>query len=93
MKIFKITTDNDEIKLFENPTKVLEFIREYTRDWPYFPEIRTQNLYYYAKYPDKRFSGFKFELYDLTEIIETLEKKLNFLKKVQKNSKSHEFEE
>ena len=84
MKIFKITTDKDEIKLFENPKKILEFIREYTRDWPYFPGIHSQNLYYYTKHPDKRFSGFKFELYDLTKIIDKIEKKLNNL---QKNAK------
>ena len=86
MKIFKITTDKDEIKLFENSKKVLDFMHEYTRDWPYFPEIHSQNLYYYTKHPDKRFLGFKFELYDLTEIIEKIEKKLNIL---QKNAKKY----
>ena len=50
-------------------------------DWPYSPEIYTQNLYYYAKHPDRDFFGFKFELYDLTEILQTLEKKLNNLQK------------
>ena len=86
MRIFKITTDKDEIKLFENPTKVLEFIREYTYDWPYFPEIHSQNLYYYAKHAERDFFGFKFELYDLTEILQNLEKKLNNLQKTSRRN-------
>ena len=85
MKIFKITTNENEIKLFETPTQAVKFIKDQMRDWPYSPEIHTQNLYYYAKHPDRDFFGFKFELYDLTETLQTLEKKL---KKKQKNIKT-----
>lgn len=81
MRIFKITTDRNEIKLFETPAQAVEFIKDQMRDWPYSPEIHTQNLYYYAKHPDREFFGFKFELYDLTKILQKLEKNLNDLQK------------
>lgn len=81
MRIFKLTTAENEIKLFETPTQAVKFIQDQMHDWPYSPEIHAQNLYYYAKHPDRDFFGFKFELYDLTEILQNLEKKLNNLQK------------
>ena len=86
MKIFKITTNENEIKLFETPTQAVKFIKDQMRDWPYSPEIHTQNLYYYAKHADRDFFGFKFELYDLTEILQNLEKKLNNLQKTSRRN-------
>ena len=85
MKIFKITTAKNEIRLFETPTQVVKFIKDQMRDWPYSPEIRSQNLYYYAKHPDREFFSFKFELLDLTETMRDIEKKLN---NSQKNDKT-----
>ena len=84
MKVFKITKDKNEIRLFETPTQVVKFIKDQMCDWPYSPEIHSQNLYYYVKHPDRYFFGFKFELIDLTKILQTIEKKLNNL---QKNAK------
>ena len=83
--VFKITTAKNEIRLFETPTQAVKFIKDQMRDWPYSPEIHSQNLYYYAKHPDREFFGFKFELLDLTETLRDIEKKLNTL---QKNDKT-----
>ena len=85
MKVFKITTDKNEIRLFETPTQVVKFIKNQMCDWPYSPEIYSQNLYYYVKHPDRYFFGFKFELIDLTKILQTIEKKLNNLQKSAKS--------
>ena len=85
MKIFKITTYKNEIRLFETPTQVVKFVKDQMANWPYSPEIRSQNLYYYVKHPDRDFFGFKFELLDLTETLRDIEKKLN---DSQKNDKA-----